>query len=341
VDPVVIVGAGAIGGTIGAYLARAGVPVLLVDRNREHVEAMVARGLTIDAPKETFTQPVAALTPEALEGPVREVFLCTKALDTRAAVAALAPKLSPDGYVLSVQNGLNGPVIAEVVGPERTVGCFVNFSADLVAPGRIEYAGPATMAVGEFDGRQTARPERIRSLLAPLQPVIVTDNIEGYLWSKVAYGALLFATALTDATMAECVLHPRYQKVLVAIAREVVAVAERQGIRLVAFDGWDPAAVHDPTASRRMMDELAAVMRRNRKVRTGVWRDLAIHRRKTEVDAEYGPVLALARAGRVPTPLLAAMVDIVHDLEAGRAERGFHHLETLHRILAAHKEGAS
>lgn len=337
-ERLVIYGAGAIGGTIGAYLARSGADVLLVDRSEAHVAAMRQNGLTIQTKDGSFTQRVEAILPQQLAGPLREVFLCTKQQDTEAAVRFLAPMLAEDGWIASVQNGLNEQGIAAVVGSGRTIGCFVNFSADLMEPGVVSYGGPSTMAFGELDGSLSQRLQHIHDLLLPLQEVIVSPNVFGYLWSKVSYGALLFATAMTDATMAECVEHPRHRWTLVAIARESADLGRIQGLRLHPFDGWDPDALDDPPRAAAMMDALAAVMRRNTKVRTGVWRDLAVHHRKTEADVEFLPLFHLAESLGHPMPLTRKMVDIIHTLEEGTGERGFHNLEAIHRLAFPNEE---
>src|SRR5262245_1003503 len=104
-EPIVIWGAGAIGGTIGAYWARAGVPVLLVDLVREHVEACRTSGLHIEGPVDTFTQVVPAVTPDELKGTYGRIVLAVKAQATAAAVAMLEKHLAPEGCVLSAQNG--------------------------------------------------------------------------------------------------------------------------------------------------------------------------------------------------------------------------------------------
>ena len=115
-ERLVIWGAGAVGGLLGAWLTRTGHDPLLVDVVPEHVAAMRSDGLRVAGTREPFTQPVRAALPEEVEGPVRTVFLAVKCHHTRAAVAALAPLLAPDGVVVSFQNGLNENVIAEVVG---------------------------------------------------------------------------------------------------------------------------------------------------------------------------------------------------------------------------------
>ena len=105
-EPVLIWGAGAIGGILGAYWARAGVPVKMVDIVEEHAQLCSTTGLAIEGPVETFTQVVDCVTPDKLTGTYSRVVLAVKAQATEAAAAQLAPHLAPDGYVLSAQNGL-------------------------------------------------------------------------------------------------------------------------------------------------------------------------------------------------------------------------------------------
>jgi 2-dehydropantoate 2-reductase len=105
--PILIWGAGAIGGVLGATWARAGLPVLLVDIVPEHVEACRTSGLEISGPVEHFRQIVPAATPDEVRGEYEIIVLAVKAPATEAALAMLAPHLAPGGYVLSAQNGLN------------------------------------------------------------------------------------------------------------------------------------------------------------------------------------------------------------------------------------------
>ncbi len=134
-------GAGAIGGTLGAYLARAGHEVTFVDTDADHVSAIDAVGISITGPIAEFMQLVPAFTPESLSGRWDTIILATKAHHTEAATRALAPHLSDDGCVVSAQNGLNELTIARIVGEARTVGSFVNFGADYIEPGVIHYGG--------------------------------------------------------------------------------------------------------------------------------------------------------------------------------------------------------
>ena len=125
----------------------------------------------------------------------------------------IAPRLAADGFVVSLQNGINEPVIAEAVGAERTVGAFVNFGADYVGPGRIFLGGKGAFYIGEVDGRRSQRVDR---LVGDIQDAQATDAILGYLWSKQAYGAMLFATAVSDLPIADALAEPRYRPLFVA-----------------------------------------------------------------------------------------------------------------------------
>jgi 2-dehydropantoate 2-reductase len=328
-------GAGAIGGTLGAYLARAGHDVTMVDIVAGHVDAIGRSGLRVTGPIDEFTVRLPACTPQTISGTWDEIILATKAHHTASAVRALLPHLSPDGYVVSAQNGLNELAIADVVGAERTVGAFVNFGADYLEPGVIHYAGHGAVVVGEIDGRITPRVTAIRDAWRRFDPrAIVTPNIWGYLWGKEAYGAMLFATALTSESIAAALAAPAYRRLYIALAREILSVAAARAVRPEAFDGFDPAAyvaTAPAGAAERSLDALVVHNRRSAKSHTGIWRDLAVRKRPTEVDAQLGIVVALASEAGVPTPLTARLVALIHEIEQGARPQS---LETLD-VLAA------
>ncbi len=314
-------GAGAIGGTAGAYLARAGHTVTFVDRDRAHVEAINQRGLTITGPIDQFTVSAKAFTPDTLSDKHRAVLLCVKAQDTRTATQALAPYLPEDGYVVSLQNGLNELMIADVLGRERTVGAFVNFGADFEEPGVIMFGGRGAVVVGELDGSITPRLTAIHEALLDFdRDAITTENIWGFLWGKLAYGAQLFATAVTDDSIADCLAAPDYRDVYILLAQEVLAVAAAEGITPEAFNGFDPNAFLPDTprsVSERSLDEMVAFNRRSAKSHSGIWRDLSVRKRRTEVDALMGPVTIMGQERGVPTPLVARLISLIHAIEDG------------------------
>jgi 2-dehydropantoate 2-reductase len=332
-DTILIWGAGAVGGTLGAYLARAGEDVLLVDIAEDHVAAMNRDGLAIEGPVEQFTQPVRAATPAQVNGRFRRVILAVKAHHTQQAVRALKPHLADDGSVLSAQNGLNELLIAAEVGTERTVGCFVNFGADWLGPGRILLGNRATVALGELDGRASARAADYHRLLRLFEPAaVLTPNIWGYLWGKLGYGAILFATALTDASMSDNLASEPHFSVFHRLGREVMAVALQQGVTPLGFNGFDPLAFMPdaPEAlARRSVADMAEFNRHTAKTHSGIWRDLAIRKRKTEVDAQIAIIAEIGVKAGIATPTIDRLVALIHDIEDGRRPQSWATLDQL------------
>ena len=321
-EPILIWGAGAIGGTLGAYWARAGIPVLLVDIVPEHVEACRTTGLSITGPIEEFRQVIPAVTPAELTGTYKRIVLAVKAGATDEAVAALAPHLADDGYVLSAQNGLNEIAIAAVVGAERTMGCFVNFGADWHGPGEILYGNEGAVVVGEIDGQITPRAIEMHRLLLGFEPKsILTTNIWGYLWGKLSYGAMLFGTALTGDSMSANFADPDRLVVWLALGQEVAAVAAARGVKTLGFGEFDPMVFAPGQPEYPQIETiawLADYTSKTAKTHSGIWRDLAVRKRKTEVDPQIGIIAALGREAGVPTPAVETLVTLIHDIEDGR-----------------------
>lgn len=336
-DGILIWGAGAIGGALGAYFARGGQATTLVDIAIDHVEAVRLRGLRIEGPIETFAVDVDIQTPESLTGSWKTVLLCVKAHHTESAAQAMLPFLAEDGCVVSVQNGLNEEILADIVGPERVVGAFVNFGGDYLEPGVIHFGGRGAVVVGEVDGRDTRRVREIHAALRHFEPgAIASDNVMGFLWGKLAYGALLFATALTNDSIADSLAWVEARPVFVRIAQEAVAVADVEGVRLESFNGFDPDAFRPDVPAAAIDASFADMVRFNRrsaKTHSGIWRDLAVRRRRTEVDAQLGAVVRHAERLDMAVPLTRATIAMIHDIEQGRRQQSRDNLIELGHIL--------
>ncbi len=304
-----VLGCGAIGGTVAAGLARDGHDVLVSDADPAVVQAINERGLTITGPAWNFTADVPAVSPadlpQRLDGPV---LLAVKAHHTAAAARTLAGRLHGDGYVVSLQNGLNAGLLTGLLGADRVVEAFVNFGADVIEPGVVLRGNRATFVVGEIDGGIT---DRVRALAADVADASVTSNVLGYLWAKQAYGAMLFATAVSDLPIFEVLADPSFQIMLTDLARQVLAEAP---VTPMAFDGFDPA---DLAGS---LGRLAQFNRRSAKTHSGVYRDLAVRHRPTEVEAILGPLTG---------PLVRRVAELVTAIERGRRSCSRANLELL------------
>ncbi|MBI3429102.1 MAG: hypothetical protein HY050_03405 [Actinobacteria bacterium] len=268
-----IIGAGAIGGTIGAHMIRAGHEVTFCDLDEVHVNAINEDGITIEGPVENFTVKTTAILPSQLPKTLHNVAVAVKSHHTKSAAELIRGRLAPDGFVVTLQNGLTAHDLSDVVGADRVIVSFVNFGADYISPGRIMQGNIGTFRVGELTGNEIT--PRVREIVDAFPYAEATNNILGFLWGKEAYGAMLYAGATSDLSIADHLEHPKYRPLMMAIAREVLAQAP---VTPEAFDGFDP---NDLDAS---LDRLVAFNRKSAKTHSGIYRDLTVRKRKTEVD---------------------------------------------------------
>jgi 2-dehydropantoate 2-reductase len=274
-----VIGAGAIGGTVGAHLVRSGHEVLLCDADAAHVAAINERGLQITGPVEQFTVRVPAVTPSDLPAQLAGVVLVSvKTQHTQAVADLLRGRIADDAVVVSMQNGLTADVLGDAVGVDRLLVCFVNFGADYLEPGVVIQGNVGTFRIGELDGTMT---ERLTEIAGALPYAEATDSIIGYLWGKEAYGAMLFAGATSDLSIADHLEDPRWRPLMLAVAREVLAQAP---VAPLGFDGFDPDDLEGSLA------RLVTFNRGSAKSHSGIYRDLMVRRRPTEV-AEQVEVL--------------------------------------------------
>jgi 2-dehydropantoate 2-reductase len=339
---IAIAGTGAVGGTTGAYLRRAGRDVLLVDGWHQNVEAIRRDGLVLKGRDEEFRVEPRALHLDELarlDAPLDTVLLAVKSYDTEWMVRALLPYLAPDGCIVSLQNGVNEDRIAELAGRERTVGCVVHFSVGMFEPGvatRYTRADWLTFTLGELDGRRSERLARLAELLEPAGPVEVSGDIWGVLWMKLAVNAMNNGlTGLTGLTSPGLWTDPRGFAAMVRIGGEVVAVCQAAGHRMHPIEPTGAPRPLEPAALRRAaegdeaaLDDVrasfvgAAEARRKggRENLSSLLQDV-MKRRRTEIDYLNGYVARRGSELGVAAPANALVVELVHRLERGELAR--------------------
>jgi 2-dehydropantoate 2-reductase len=251
---IVIAGAGAIGGYIGARLAKAGADVALFARG-PHLRAMQERGLRVVSPDGNFEVRPQVFGDLAAIGKADVVFLGVKAHSLTALAPALPPLLGPDTVVVSTQNGVPwwyfqgyggeldglrlervdpGGVIAAAIEPRRVVGSLAYFSTDVVEPGVIHHTEGNRISFGEPDGTKSERARAIaEALIAAGFRCPVTPRFRHEIWVKLL-GNVAFnpISALTRGTLVELVRHPEVSRIIREIMIETEAVAARLGIEL-------------------------------------------------------------------------------------------------------------
>lgn len=301
-------GAGALGCTIGGTLAEAGSDVWLINRSRDHVDAMNRDGLRITEDRRERTVTVRASLDAQGIGIADLVVVLVKSFHTRQAIEDALPVIGPDTLVMSLQNGLgHEEILAEVVGRGRIVAGKTYVGGVLLAPGhvRIGVTGKETL-IGELDGADTPRIRKIADAFnhAGLLTTVST-NIMGTIWDKllvnVATGAL---SGITRLTYGDLYAVEEIKAAAVAAVAEAMAVARASGVRLSMADprdAWIKAAEGLPREFKTSMLQ---------SIEKGA---------PTEIDFINGSVVRWGERCGVPTPVNRTLVACVKGIERAAA----------------------
>jgi 2-dehydropantoate 2-reductase len=337
-ERVIIIGAGAVGGYLGAYLARAGHAPVLVDAWPEHVMAMRRDGLDIRMMEadESFRTPVRALhisdVPQLVrEAPFDIAIIAVKSYDTAWATALVLPYLSPDGCIISAQNSINEDTIAAVAGWGRVLGLSVNvLAAELVAPGRIERnslratGDKLGLVVGEVHGRITPRAQRIAALCALGDTAGVTSNLWGERWSKLTINAMRNGVcAMTGMSSKQRDYDPAVRLLSVRLGSQSVRVGRAMGLALEPMSGLDldmlARAEAEPAAMEAVIAQILDVVeKRGDSQRPSMGQDI-LKGRRTESAMINGLVARRGHEFGVDARLHGKVDEIVRRIERGEA----------------------
>jgi 2-dehydropantoate 2-reductase len=332
---IAVLGAGANGASIGADLAKAGLDVVLIDQWPEHVAAMRAHGARIEMPEETLIQPVRAYNlcdVCTFTEPFDIVLMLMKAYDSRWAAQLIEPYLKPDGLLAGVQNGMTTDTIAEVVGPERTIGCVIEISSMMFDPGIVLRHSPpprSWFAVGSIHPATRGREHEIADLLALSGSVEIVDNIRATKWMKLVSNATtLVTTALLDMPMQEAVKQPGMRELMIRSGQEALDTGAALGYPVLPIFGLK---ADDMRQTNQLVEKLLDVLLSGFTLpttKTTVLQDW-MKGRHSEVDDLNGLVAKEAtRLGR-RAPVNAAVAELAHRVEKGTLKAGPQNLPLL------------
>src|SRR6185295_19126803 len=155
----ILVGAGQVGGIIGGRMVRAGHDITLCDTDREHVEAIRSAGLRVDLPNDTFKVTPQILFPSEVTGKFNRVMIAVRSEGTKAVLDAMANHLTEDAVVVSLQNGMNLPLVADRVGADRAVGAVARMRSIKIAPGHLRTYQNGYLYIGHIHGQRTPQLE--------------------------------------------------------------------------------------------------------------------------------------------------------------------------------------
>jgi 2-dehydropantoate 2-reductase len=302
---ILIAGTGAVGGYFGGRLARAGLDVVFLARGR-NLAALRQHGLTIESVDGDVRAPHVTAT-DTLVGyaPVGVAIVSVKSYDTAATAALIAPVVTPETIVLSLQNGIeNEALLASALGLPPLLGAMTQIGAELVSPGVVRHIAEGTIFFGEMTGHESERTRTLAQLFTSTSVRHhLSSNILLMLWDKLSWNASFNAiTALTRMTAGEAARHPETARLLREAMLEVIAVSRAQGILL------DPAYVDGVIA--HAAEHLGTL-------RTSMLQDVERGGR-LEYDAINGAVVRVGEAIGVATPLNRVLVALLSALDERR-----------------------
>lgn len=321
---VAVIGAGAIGGIVAAFLARAGHDPQLVCKHAEVAELAASPGLTVVGVRGQVVAPVRAVRRvDELAGPLDVVFLATKATDMLEAARDLQPLLGPESVVVSLQNGLCEPALAEVLGQKHVVGCVVGFGATMLGPARLDMTSTGDFILGELTGSLTPRLETLTAMLGSVVPTHATENIMGALYGKLIINSCITTLGgVCGLYLGEMLARRDARDLFLRVMREAMAVADAMGLKVEPgaggrLDYHRFLRGSGPLCQLRMHLMLRLMGLKYRRLKSSMLQSLE-RGRPSEIDYMNGYICARGREVGVPTPANDALVALIRDIEAGR-----------------------
>lgn len=325
---IAVLGAGAIGSSVGADLAKAGYDVVLIDQWPAHVEAMKAGGLRVVMPDEDLHTPVRAYhlcEVCCLKRQFDIVLLAAKSHDSCWMAEFITPYLKPDGVLVSVQNSLNDEWVAPIVGFTRDIGCVIELSAEIFTPGLVQrnttHKG-TWFGLGELHGRITPRLRELETIMSCAGRVTLTTNIWGAKWTKLINSSMMLGPMGMLGLNAWEATEPGVLELCIKLGRETTAVGAALGYATETIFG---------VSADEFMGSTDEILRKNlqtivtlvgKKARGVVIQDF-LKGRRSEADYLNGLIARKGKQAHVPTPANEAVMEIIRQIELGalRADR--------------------
>jgi len=313
---IAIIGAGAIGSSLGALLTRAGQDVTLIGRSA-HVAAVRSEGLRFQGALGTFSVPIPAA--EALTFRPDFAFLTVKTHNLLTAVRENLTWLD-DLPVVTFQNGIRSDeLVGTLIPRRRIISTVVNIHATYLSPGFVTLVDPGSLIIGRPFGANNGEIETMASILRAAVPTTVSKNIQGAHWFKLVVNLNNAFPAINNTTFHEVFADRQMRELAVGAMREGLRVTKQSDIKLEPIPGASVALMNlmefAPLQVAAML--FATRLRRIESEWPLLGSTLQSLRRSqpTEIDYLNGEVVRLGEQFGVPTPINSALVNMVHRVE--------------------------
>ncbi len=319
---VAIYGAGAMGTVLGAYINRAGYEIDLINRNKNHVNALNTKGAQIVG-NTNFIQPVKAYLPNQMSGKYDIILLMTKQKYNRETMEFLLPYLKDDSLVCTMQNGLPELSVANVIGEGRTCGCTMSWGATFHGDGVSELTSKdsretLTFSIGKYGNNNSVLFDYIVEMLNTMGKVKIEKNFIGARWAKLLINSAFSGlSVISGLTFGELAKNKKSRLIALKIIKEGIEVAKANNIKVEPLQGKDIVKLIDYNSLFKMKISLFLIpiaMKKHQAIKSSMIRDL-LQGRETEIDAINGVVSEFGSKAGFKTPLNNHIIEIVHKIE--------------------------
>ena len=317
-----IYGAGSLGTVLGAYITKSGEKIDLINRNKAHVEALNATGAHITGTVD-MTVPVTAITPDQMEGKYDIILLMTKQLLNKEVVTFLKPYLTDSGVIVTLQNGIPEPSVAEVVGTGHTIGCVVEWGATLEGPGHCTLTSEVeglSFHMGKMAGITDAQFAEVKTLLERMCPVYEEENLIGARWSKLLINATFSGLGtVVGGLFGDVSENKDARKVAIRCMKECIDVGHASGATFAPVQGKNIVGLFyytNPLKRAFATALLPIAMKKHREIEPSMLQDLK-KGKPCEVDAINCVVCDFGRKHGVPTPINDKIVEVIKQCQNG------------------------
>lgn len=317
-----IMGAGSLGTVLGAYIAKAGKQIDLIDAYKDHVDALNNEGAHVTGTFD-FTVPVHALMPEEMEGEYDLIIYMAKQTYNDTAIPQIKAHLAENGTVCVCQNGIPEYAVSEAIGVERTVGAPVGWGATFVGPGCSRLTSTEEGMVfnlGSMEGPVNEHVLAAKEYLECMGEVMVSEDLMGTRWMKLLMNATFSGLSTALGTTFGGVLDDHEaMKLILRAGKECIDVAAYNGVTLSLYeqyDFYDAFMLGNHKTNETSIEKIRGIWMQHYNLTASMAQDI-LKGKKTEIYNINGVVCDSGRKVRIPTPVNDKIVEVVSKIQDG------------------------
>lgn len=304
---IAVVGPGAIGSLIAAFLCKSKEEIWLLDYKKERAAKIKEQGQFVEGVSGNWHVRLNVTSDAKEIGQVDLIIICVKSYNTKDAILNAKPLIGEDTKVLTLQNGIgNIEILNEVIGSERVIGGVTNLGATLIDSGRVRHAGKGETVIGRLDGKIPVEMRSIRELFNKVGlETRISRDIRGLLWSKLIINVGINSlTAITRLNNGKLVEFEGTRKIMRSAVTEAVRIAKRKRIKLIYDDPLAKVEAVCEATSANLSSMLQDVLRKKR----------------TEIDFINGVIVRQGQEFGIAVPVNSCLVDLVKTIESSYAD---------------------